>query len=176
MSVAASDMDLKFSVAAAAGNTTAGTAATSLGDQVSTTPLTTAVLGNLFDDVSGAEALAGDVEYRCVFVCNNHATDTAFNVKMEIPSQVAGGATYDIALDNIGVTARASASAQALTVANESTAPTGGAGVTSYGAGPLTVGTMGPLTVAGVWVRRTVAASTAAAAGDGATLRISGEG
>lgn len=176
MAVTASDMVMKFSVAAAAGNTTAGTAATSLGDQVSTTAITTAVLNNLFDDVSGAEALAGDVEYRCVFVCNDNATDTAFNVQVSVQSQVAGGATYDIATDNIGVTARGSATAQALTVANESTAPTGGAGVSAYGAGPLSIGTMAPQTVAGVWVRRTVAASTAAATGDGATLRIAGDG
>jgi hypothetical protein len=176
MSVVASDMDLKYSVAAAAGNTTAGTAAASLGDQVSTTPLTTAVIGNLFDDVSGAEALAGDVEYRCVFVCNNHATDTAFNVTIAVQSEVALGASVALALDNIGVTARASASAQALTVANESTAPSGGAGIGAFGAGPLTIGTMAPQTVAGVWVRRTVGASTAAISGDGATLRIAGEG
>lgn len=173
MAVTASDIVLKLSVAAAAGNTTAGTPATSLGDQVSTTAVTSAQLNNLFDDVSAAEATAGDVEYRCVFVHNTNATDSAFNVVVSIPSQVAGGATYDIATDNTGVTAQAAATAQAATVANEQTAPTG---VSAYGAGPLTIGTMGPQTVAGVWVRRTVAAATAAATGDGATLRIAGEG
>jgi hypothetical protein len=176
MSVVASDMLLKYSVSAAAGNTTAGTAATSLGDQVSTTQITSAALNNLFDDVSSAEATSGDVEYRCVFVHNNHATDTAFNVTVAVQSQVALGASIDLALDGIGVTAVGSASAQALTVANESTAPSGGAGVGSYGAGPLTIGTMAPGTVAGVWVRRTVSAATAAISGDGATLRIAGDG
>ena len=176
MSVIASDMKLKFSVAAAAGNTTAGTAATSLGDQVSTADLASGVIGNLFDDVSSAEASAGDVEYRCVFVCNDHATDTAFNVTVAIQSEVALGANYDLATDGIAVTARAAATAQALTVANESTAPSGGAGVSAYGDGPLTIGTMGPLTVAGVWVRRTVTAATAPLSSDGATIRIAGEG
>ena len=176
MAVVAADMKLKFSVAAATGNSSAGTAAGALGDQVSTTELTTNVIGNLFDDVSAAEATAGDVEYRCVFVCNDNATDTAFNVAVAIQTEVAMGANYDLALDLIGVTARGSASAQALTIANENTAPSGGAGVGAFGDGPLAIGTMGPLTVQGVWVRRTVTAATAAATGDGATIRISGEG
>jgi hypothetical protein len=176
MSVIGTDMLLKFSVAAAAGNTTGGTAATSLGDQVSTTQITTATIGNLFDDVSAAEATAGDVEYRCVFVHNNHATDTAINVQISVQSEVALGASVALALDNIGVTAVGSATAQALTIANESTAPSGGAGIGAFGAGPLTIGNMGPGTVAAVWVRRTVGAATAALASDGATLRIAGEG
>lgn len=173
MSVSASDMQLRFSVAAAAGNTTAGTAAGALGDQVSTTQLTSAVLGNLFDDVSGSEASAGDVEYRCVFVVNNHATDTSFNTAVVVQSQVSLGASFDLALDNIGVVAIGSASAQAAVIANESTAPSG---VGAFGAGPLSIGTMGPQTVAAVWVRRTVTAATAAISSDGGVLRIQGEG
>lgn len=173
MSVTASDMLLKFSVAAAAGDTTSGTAATSLGDQISTTAITSASLNNLFDDVSAAEASAGDTEYRCVFVHNNHATDTAFNVTVTVQSEVSGGATIQIALDNIGVTAKGSASAQAAVIANEGTAPTG---VGSFGAGPLTIGNMTAGQVAGVWVKRTVAASTGALSNDGCTLRIGGEG
>jgi len=173
MSVVASDMLLKFSVAAAAGDTTVGTAAGSLGDQISTTQVTSAVDGNLFDAVSGAEATAGDVEYRCVFVHNNHATDSAFNVTVAVQSEVALGASVQIALDNIGVTAKGSASAQAAVVANENTAPTG---VGTFGAGPLSIGTMAAGTVTGVWVKRTVTASTAALSNDGFTLRIGGEG
>jgi hypothetical protein len=173
MSVVASDILVRYSVAAAAGNTTAGTAAGSLGDQVSTTDITSAVLGNLFDDVSGSEASAGDVEYRCIFVCNNHATDSAFNVAVQVQSEVSGGGSIALALDNIGVTAKGSASAQAAVVANENTAPSG---VGTFGAGPLTIGTMAAGTVAGVWVRRTVGASTGALSNDGATLRVSGEG
>ncbi len=174
MSVVAADMLLKFSVAAAAGNTTAGTAATSLGDQVSTTAVPAGPLNNLFDDVSGAEAAAGDTEYRCVFVHNSHATDTAFGVEVSVQAEVGGGASFALALDNIAVSAVASGSAQAATVANENTSPGGGAG--AFGAGPLSIGDMGPGTVKGVWCRRTVAASTAAISNDGATLRIAGQG
>lgn len=172
MSVVASDMKLKYSVAAAAGNTTAGNAATSLGDQVSTTEMLT-TLGGLFDDVTSAEATAGDTEYRCIFVCNDHATDTAVNVTVAVQSQVAGGATFDVALDAAGVTARGAATAQAATVANENTAPVGAG---AFGASTGVIASMGPLTVQGVWVRRIVTAATAAIAADGGTLRIAGEG
>lgn len=173
MSVTATDMLWKFSVSAAAGDTTAGTAATSLGDQVSTTQIVTATMDNVFDDVSSAEALAGDTEYRCIFIHNNHATDTAFNVTISINSEVAGGGSIQIASDNIGVTAKGSASAQAAVVANEQTAPTG---TSAFGTSALTIGTMGPGTVAAIWIKRTVAASTAAISNDGVTLRCSADG
>ena len=64
MAITATDILFKFSVVAAAGNTTAGTAATSLGDQISTTQITDATLNNLFDDVSGDENAASDVVAR----------------------------------------------------------------------------------------------------------------
>jgi hypothetical protein len=163
----------KFSVAASAGNANAGTAAGSLGDQLSTTAIVTATMNNLFDDISAAEAAAGRTEYRCVFVHNTHATDTAFNVQVQLNNDAAGGSTYAIASDNIGVTAQASASAQAATVASETTAPSG---TSAFGTSALTIGTMGPGTCAAVWVRRTTAAATAATAADNATLRIAAEG
>ena len=175
MSVVASDMLMKFSVSAAAGDTTAGTAATSLGDQVSTTQVTDNVSQNLFDNVTGAEASAGDTEYRCVFVHNNHATDTATNVIVSVQSEVALGGTATLAVDNIGATAKGSASAQALTVANENTAPSGGAGVGTFGA-TATIGTLTAGQVAGIWVKRVVGASTAALTNDGFTFRIAFDG
>lgn len=173
MSVVATDMLLRYSISAAAGDTTASAAATSLGDQVATNGPATSGLNTIFDDVSPAEATAGDVEYRCVFVLNNHATDTAFNVGVTVVSEVALGGTWDIALDNIAVSAKGAATAQAATIANENTAPSG---VGAFGKGVLTIGDLAPGQVKGVWIRRTVSAATAALSNDGATLRITGEG
>lgn len=173
MSVISTDMVLRYSVVAAAGDTTASSAAASLGDQVATNGPATSGFNTFFDDVSAAEALAGDVEYRCVFVLNNHATDTAFAVKVEVTAEVALGASWALALDAAAVSAKGAATAQAATIANESTAPSG---ASAFGAGPLTIGDLAPGQVKGVWVRRTVTASTAALASDGATLRITGEG
>src|SRR4051812_958500 len=97
MAIVASDIVFRLSVAAANGDATAGTAATSLGDQVSTTAITTATLNNLFDDVTGAEAAAGSTEYRCLFVLNNHATLTLQNSTISVFSETGTGSTVTIA-------------------------------------------------------------------------------
>lgn len=172
MPIAPSDILWKLSVAAAAGDTTAGTPATSLGDQVSTTAITTAQLQNLFDNVSGAEAAAGSVEYRCVFVHNNHATLTYTGCQVSIQSQTAGGGTVDIALDNIAASAKGSGSAQAATVANETTAPTG---VGTFGSSAITLGDLAPGQVRAVWLRRTVTAGASAVNPDGVLLDAKGD-
>jgi hypothetical protein len=172
MAIVAADIVKRFSVSAAAGDTTAGTAATSLGDQISTTAITDATLNNLFDDVSGAEAAAGMVDYRCIFVLNNHATLTLTGASITILSQTALGGLIDIALDNIAISAKASASAQAAAIGAETTTPTG---IGAFGAGPLAIGDIAPGQVKGVWLRRTVTAGAAALNPDGVILRISGD-
>lgn len=173
MPIVTADIVYRLSVAAAAGDTTGGTPATSLGDQVSTTVITPAALNNLFDNTSGAEAAAGDVEYRCIFVLNNHATLTLLGAEVVVTSQTAGGGTIDIALDNIAVSAKGSGSAQAAAVANESTSPGGGAG--AFGAGPLSIGDIAPGQVKGIWIRRTVTAGAAALNNDGVIITVSGD-
>jgi hypothetical protein len=172
MSVVGTDMDLKYSVSAAAGNTTAGTQLTSLGDQVSTTSIPTSGANVQYDDVSSAEALAGDTEYRCFFVCNNNATDPALNVTITVQAGPTRGAVA-VAADVTGVTVKGLGSAQALTVANENTAP---ASITGSFASSAALGTIPAGSVAGFWVRRTISASTAALTLDGDTLRIGGDG
>lgn len=172
MAIVAADIVKRYSVTAAAGDTTAGTAATSLGDQISTTVITDATLNNLFDDVSGAESAAGDIEYRGIFILNNHATLTLTNATIEVLSQTAGGGSIDIATDNIAVSAKGSASAQMGTIANESTAP---GAASAFGAGPLALGDLGPGQVKGVWLRRTVGAGASGVNPDGVVLRVTGD-
>jgi hypothetical protein len=173
MAIAASDILLKLSTpSGSAGNSTAGTPATSLGKYVSTTAVTDATLSNLFDPVSGSEAAAGMTDYRCYFVHNNHASLTWSNVQVTIASQTAGGGTITIALDNLGVTALASASAQSATIASETTAPTG---VGTFGNGPLTIGNMAPGTVQAIWLKRVVTAGATALNPDGVVLTYTGD-
>jgi hypothetical protein len=172
MAVTASDIALKYSVSAAAGNTTSGTAATSLGDQVSTTAIPQSGANVWFDDVPASEASAGDTEYRCAFVHNTHSTDSALNVEVVLQTDPAGGATMAIGLDTTAASAVGSASAQALTVANENTAP---AGVT-FGTSNLNIGTLAAGQVKAFWVRRTISAAQGPVVGDGFTVRIQGEG
>lgn len=171
MAIVASDIKKRYSVAAAAGNTTASAASTNLGDQISTTDITDATLGNLFRAITGAEASAGITLYAPVFVLNNHASLTYQGSSVAINSQTALGGTITIGLDPAGVTPKGQASAQAATIANETTAPAG----VSFSAGPLTIGDIVAASCACVWVKLVVSASTAAINPDGAVLRFSGD-
>lgn len=175
MAITASDILYKFSVSAAAGDTTAGTAATSLGDQVSTTQITDATLHNLFDVITGPENAASEAEYRCFFVHNNHATLTWENVVCWLSAETAGGAAAAISVDTTGVTPKGQASAQAKTVADENTAPTSQTftSPTTKATG-LAIGSIPAGSVAAIWVRRT-AANTVAVNNDGVTIRCEGD-
>jgi len=175
MPILQSDILFKFSVAAAAGNTTVGTPAGSLGDQISTTQITGATLHNLFDVVTGDENAASDVEYRCFFVHNAHATLTLENAVIWLQSETAGGAVAAISVDTTGITVLGSGSAQAKTVADENTAPSAQSfsSPTSKGTG-LALGSIPAGSVIGIWVRRS-AANTTALDNDGVVIRVEGD-
>jgi len=143
-----------------------------LGKYVATTVFATGLNG-MFDDISGAENAASTVDYRCLFVLNNHATLTAFNVVVYLSAEVGGGAGIAIAIDNIAASAKGAAPAQSATIANETTAPSGVGAFSS----PTTVATglvIGDLTagqVRAVWIKRT-AANSAALDADGWTIGV----
>lgn len=175
MAIGVGDVQFHFSVVAAAGNTTASAAATSLGDQISTTQITDATLGNLFDNVSGDENLASVVDYRCYFVRNLHGSLTWENVKVWLSAEVAGGASAAIGLDPAGVTVLGLASAQAATIATELNAPAGVSfSAPTTKAGGLSIGNIPAGSVAAIWVRRT-AAATSAVDNDGVTIKCEGD-
>lgn len=179
MAIAAGDIKFKLSIkTGAAGNSAAQTNVNeSLGKYISTTEITDATLNNLFDDVSGDENAANDVEYRCIFVHNAHASLTWTDVVAWLSAEVAGGAAMAIAIDDLPDSAIAASDAQADLVANESTAP--GAGVGAFSA-PVTKGTglaLGDIAAGycrAIWVKRT-AANTVAVDNDGATIRCEGD-
>lgn len=165
----------KYSVTAAAGNTTAGTPSGSLGDQISTTVIPDATLNALFDDISGAENAANTVDYRCIFIHNSNGANALQNAVMWLSSEVAGGASIAIGADTTAASAIGSASQQALTVANETTAPAGVTftSPTTAGAG-ISLGTIPAGSCKAVWVRRT-AANSAALNNDGVTFSVQGD-
>jgi hypothetical protein len=176
MPVAAGDVRLKYSTkVGAAGNANAGNAAGSLGKYISTTEITSAVANNLFDDVSASENAASDVEYRCFFLHNAHATSTFENVKMWIQSEVAGGTSFAIGVDPAAASAIGAAPAQAAEVANENVAPVGVVFSSPVDqTSGINIGNIPPGQCRAVWVRRT-AANTVAVSGDGGTFRVFGE-
>lgn len=173
--ITSSEILFKYSVSAAAGNTTSGTAGGSLGDQISTTPIPDATLNALFDDISGTENAASAVDYRCIFVHNSNAFNALQNAVVWIASEVAGGATIAVGVDPTPASAVGSASAQALSVVSESTVPAGVtfSAPTTSGAG-LSLGTIPPGYCRAIWFRRT-ASNSPAINNDGFSWSVQGE-
>lgn len=173
--IVAGEILFKFSVAAAAGNTTAGTAATSLGDQISTTAWAGGVANDLYDDISGAENAASTVDYRCIFVHNSNASNALENAVVYLSAEVAGGASIAVGADTTAASVIASGSTQALTVANETTAPAGVtfSSPTTVGAG-VALGNIPAGQCKAFWIRRT-AANSAALSADGVTIAVAGD-
>lgn len=125
---------------------------------------------NLFDDVTKAEALAGNVNYRCTYYRNTHPTDTATNVMLFINQDSLGADTISIGADPAGV-GNGTLTGVATTVVNEATAP---AGVTfsqplSEGAAIL-LGTFPPGEGRAVWRKRDVPVNTLVATADDTSL------
>lgn len=151
--------DIKYRLSGGAANTDANA---SLGGAKSTTD----VPAGYFDNVSSAEASAGDVEYRSIYVHNNHGSLTMLGAKIWIESNTPSAETNaDIGLGTSAINGTEQ------TVANESTAPSGVSfSAPTNLAGGLALGDIPPGQHKAVWVRRTVTAG-AAAANDGFTLR-----
>lgn len=179
MAIASSDLLYKFSVkTGAAGNSTAGTAAGSLGKYISTTQITDATLNNLFDDVTGDEnAASTTVDYRCIFIHNNHGSLAWQTPVVWISAETANGVDAAIATDNTAASAIGSASAQAAEIATETTTPSGVSAFSS----PTTKASglsLGASIAAGsckaIWIRRT-SANRAALDNDSVTVRCEGD-
>lgn len=136
----------------------------SLGGIMSSTEATGSTL---FDTVSSAEASAGDVEYRCVYVYNN-GTTTALGAKIWLQANTpSADTTIAIALGGEGKNATAE------TVADEGTAPVGESfSSPADSASGLSLGDMAAGDRYPVWIRRTVSAGAAATASDTFTLRV----
>jgi len=167
-----SGSDLKQLLSGGGGNTNPNA---SLGGVRSTTEVVDNTVENLFDNITGSESSAGDVEYRCYYFKNAHGTITWEDVVAWLESQISGGASVQIGLDPAGV-GNGTSTGVATTIANESTAPTGVTFSTPTDKpSGLSVGDVGPGEMFAIWVKRTVAASTPGQASDGYDLRVEGD-
>ena len=161
--------------AGSAGNSNTSTPGASLGKYISTSTIADATLNALFDDISGAENAASTVDYRCVFIHNSNAANALQNAVIWLSAEVAGGASIAIGVDPTAASAIGSASAQAVTIASETTAPAGVtfSSPTTAGTG-LSLGTIPSGQCKAVWFRRT-AANSAALNSDGVTWSVQGD-
>ena len=156
--------DLKIYLSGGNGNSDPNA---SLGGIISTTEVTDNTTHNLFDQVSGTESNAGDIEYRGIYLKNTHGSLTAQNTKVYISSNTGSSTTtIDIALDG-GAT-----DATMETLSDESTAPSGESftAPTSYATG-LSIGSMTTGQKKGIFIRRTVDAGTTAVNDDAVTIK-----
>jgi hypothetical protein len=174
--IVASDIQTRFTTTAgAAGDSTAGTAAGSLGKYASTTSWAGGVLHDLFDPISGAENAASTADYRVIGVLNNNASNPWETVKAYLSAETAGGASLALGADTNAASPKGQAGAQFVQIANETTAPAGVTftSPTTYAAG-VDLGTIPVANVKGLHIRRT-AANSAALSNDGGTLAIQGD-
>jgi len=153
MPIVASDLKIRLSGGAAQSDPNA-----SLGGAKSSVEVVDNTLHNIFDIVTGSESLAGDIEYRGVYLHNGHGTLTAQNVRVYISSPTTSTADeWDIALAGEGLNGTMEV------IANENTAPVGESfsRPSSYATG-LNMGNIPAGQHYGLWLRRTVNAAAPA--------------
>jgi hypothetical protein len=136
----------------------------SLGGAKSSTVAPTAV-DTLFDATSAAEATAGDVEYRCVYLHNNYSADMQSPVVWISANTPNAATTIDIGVGTAAVNGTEQ------TIANESTAPSGVSfsAPSTQGAG-LALGNIPAGQHKAIWLRRTITAAAGATANDTFTI------
>lgn len=143
----------------------------SLGGDMSTEPVSSTPLNNLFDNVSSGERTTGTVEYRCFYVKNDHPTEDLLNASIYVSKQTDSSTTaVDIGLDSAGINGTAEV------IPDETTAPIS---VTfsrpSTPETAIVVGDLEPGDFFAVWVRRTVDPGTNARASDTFGIRTLGK-
>lgn len=193
MAIVAGDLDKYLTGASSDGGVQAAPNA-ALGNYRSSTEVTNDADNNLFDDVSGAESSAGDTEYRCICIKNNHGSLELQNAKIYMQdSNIGAGNTLSFAVETPATANLTNGNAQ--TIANESTVPTSinttnhngvGSGVsdwstaTTYSGGvAVNIGghdvNLGVSEQIFVWIRRVIGVAAAAASAVNFTIRIEGD-
>lgn len=141
---------------------------------ISSTEIVDDTLNNLFDDVTGAEHAAGDINYRCIYVKNDSAL-TAYDVRVYISSNTtATDDTINIGKD-LAWAGNGSTTWVADTIANEDTAPDPEVTFTTADSyvNAITLWTMTAWQVYWVWIKRIVSAWSTSQESNEATLTIS---
>jgi hypothetical protein len=166
LSIVASD--IKYRLSGGSGNTTPDA---SLGGAKSSTAITDNTDNNLFDDVSGNEHTAGDTEYRCIYIHNNHGSLTLTSAVVWVQSPTSG-ADDEIA---IGVgTAAVNGTEQ--TVADDSSAPSGVSfSAPASRAAGLALGDIPAGQHKAVWIRRIVSAGSTPQSADTCQIQAGGD-
>jgi hypothetical protein len=143
----------------------------SLGGAKSSTAVTDNTTHNLWDVVSSTESSAGDTEYRCIYLHNNHGSLTLQNAKVWISTNTGSSDT------SVEIGAGSSAiNGTEQTVANENTAPTSVTFSTAANEGAaVSLGNIPNGQHKAIWIKRIVSAAAAAANDDSYVLSYAGD-
>ncbi len=166
MAIVAGDFEFRLSGGAAESDPN-----NSLGGVKSSVEITDASLHNLFDVVSGAEASAGDTEYRGFYFHNGHGSLTLENTLIWISTESSStDSALNLALAGEGLNATME------TIGDEDTAPVGETftHITTEGTG-LSLGNVPSAQHFGIWVERVISGGASAFATDTAVLTVKGE-
>ncbi len=113
-------------------------------------------INNVFDDINPAQALVGQIDYRCLYFKNNHPSLTATDVRLFISGLPADPQQWAIGLDP-AVVGNGTSTGVAQTIASRTTAPSGVTFTTPLTpSSGLVLGTLAPGQVKAFWERRTV--------------------
>jgi hypothetical protein len=125
-------------------------------DQTNTITITN-IAENIFDDVAKADAKAGDIEYRGIFIENNHATDSMVDIRVWIETNTPGQDVISMAIADEAKTMDIEI------IGDENTAPSGpdfdATNPVDYDSG-LVIPDLDTGDYFGLWLRRTVPAGT----------------
>jgi hypothetical protein len=144
------------------------TTTSNLGGAVTGTQLSGTPMNNLFDNVTPAEALSGDVEYRA-FDVKNTGDATATVVNFYATETTSTSTTLHFAIESTPANAVNSTKS----IADESTSPTGLGAWTQYtSASKLSLPDIAAAATLRVWVRRTVTAAAPNLANDQTTFTV----
>jgi hypothetical protein len=166
----------KSTTAGAAGNTTANTTnGTYLGKYAASTLWAGGSANDLFDDISGAQNAASQVDYAGIAVENSNTANDWVTPFAWLSAETAGGANLGLGADTTATSALGGAGAQGLTIANNTTAPAGVTftSPTTFGAG-VALSTIPHGNVKFLWIRRT-ATNSVALSNDGGTISVQGD-
>jgi hypothetical protein len=123
-------------------------------------------IDGLFDAVAAAEAVAGRVEYRCIYLHNANAVDTMTAARVWLSANTPlAGTTIDIGVGSSALNATEQ------TTANETAAPTSVSfSAPTTDATGLALGNIPFGQHRAVWIRRTVTAGSGSSANDTFTV------
>lgn len=143
----------------------------SLGGAITATEIVDNTTHNIWDVVSSAESLAGDTEYRCIYVKNTNSSLTLQSAKVWIATNTPSTDTsVEIGLGTSAV------GGTEQTVANENTAPSGVTFSTAAGEGnALSIGNIPNGSYKAIWIKRIVGAAAGAYNDDNYVLSYAGD-